>query len=188
MRARMALKYAGVDVEIREISFHDKPKHMLTISPKATVPVLLLPDGKVIDESLNIVYWALSQRDVDGWLNIDLKVAKSLISENDNQFKTALDAYKYSERHPEKSQVEHRAEGEKFLSQLEVILTRHAGLSGCLPTLTDIAIFPFIRQFKGVDSQWFECSSYPNLNTWLTKLIESELFLSIMKKHPTYVE
>lgn len=188
MRARMALQYAGVEVEIREISLRDKPKQMLAISPKATVPVLWLPEGKVIDESLDIIYWALSQNDKAGWLNIDLTACKQLILENDTRFKAALDAYKYPERYPEKSQAEHRAAGELFLQMLETLLAENSGLLGSLPTLADIAIFPFIRQFKGVDSDWFNAAPYPKLKAWLTMLTESDLFASVMQKHPTYVE
>jgi len=188
MRARMALQYAGVEVEIREISLREKPKHLIAISPKATVPVLVLSDGEVIDESLDIMDWALSQHDDEGWCDVDLDVTKRLISENDGEFKTALDAYKYAERHPEKTQIEHRVDGEVFLKKLEHLLAGQQGLFGRLPTMADIAIFPFVRQFKGVDQQWFEQSPYSKLNIWLTALIESELFKSVMKKHPTYIE
>lgn len=189
MRARMALKYAGIDVEIREILLRDKPKQMITLSPKATVPVLVLTDGRVIDESLDIMNWALGQQDKDGWRQIDLDAAKALITENDGSFKQSLDAYKYAERHPEKTPEEHRQDGEVFLAKLERLLSAHGdGLFGRLPTMVDVAIFPFIRQFKGVDSQWFESSPYPKLNSWLNSLITSDLFISIMKKHPTYIE
>lgn len=189
MRARMALKYAGIDVEIREISLRDKPKQMITLSPKATVPVLVLTDGHVIDESLDIMNWALGQQDKDGWRQIDLDAAKALITENDGSFKQSLDAYKYAERHPEKTPEEHRQDGEVFLAKLERLISAHGdGLFGRLPTMVDVAIFPFIRQFKGVDSQWFESSPYPKLNSWLNSLITSDLFISIMKKHPTYIE
>lgn len=189
MRARMALKYAGIDVEIREISLRDKPKQMITLSPKATVPVLVLTDGRVIDESLDIMNWALGQQDKDGWRQIDLDAAKALITENDGSFKQSLDAYKYAERHPEKTPEEHRQDGEVFLAKLERLISAHGdGLFGRLPTMVDVAIFPFIRQFKGVDSQWFESSPYPKLNSWLNSLITSDLFISIMKKHPTYIE
>jgi len=186
MRARMALQYAGIAVEIREISLRDKPQHMVALSPKATVPVLVLPDETVIDESLAIMFWALNQQDADGWLEIDLAAAKALIQTNDGWFKKALDAYKYAERHPEKMQVEHRAVGEVFLQQLTDLLQHQDGLCGQLLSLADIAIFPFIRQFKGVDSHWFE-RTYPDLNNWLTTLTQSDLFNSIMQKHPTYL-
>lgn len=188
MRARLALQYAGIKVEVREISLRDKPSHMLAISPKATVPVLWLPDDKVIDESLDIIYWALSQNDEDGWLKVDLNATKQLIQENDTRFKSALDAYKYPERYPEKTQAAHRVNGELFLQALEILLEKNAGLFGRLPTLADIAIFPFVRQFKGVDSNWFNAAPYPKLNKWLMTLIESDLFVSIMQKHPTYIE
>lgn len=188
MRARMALKYAGVDTEVREISLRDKPKHLLAISPKATVPVLALVDGHVIDESLDIINWALAQQDVDGWLASNVVLAKALIAENDTFFKAALDAYKYPERNPEKTQIEHRQQGEVFLQKLEVLLAENAGLCGALPTLADIAIFPFVRQFRGVDIAWFEATPYVKLNTWLNTMLTSELFTSIMKKHPTYIE
>ena len=186
MRARMALQYAGIAVEIREISLRDKPQHMVALSPKATVPVLVLPHETVIDESLAIMFWALNQQDADGWLEIDLAAAKALIQTNDGWFKKALDAYKYAERHPEKTQVEHRAVGEVFLQQLTDLLQHQDGLCGQLLSLADIAIFPFIRQFKGVDSHWFE-RTYPDLNNWLTTMTQSDLFNSIMQKNPTYL-
>lgn len=188
MRARMGLKYAGIEVEIREISLREKPKHMVAISPKATVPVLVLLDGKIIDESLDIIDWALSQRDIDGWLSANATIAKALIAENDTTFKKALDAYKYPERHPEKSQAAHRADGEIFLQKLESLLEENDGLLGALPTLADIAIFPFIRQFRGVDAAWFDAAPYPKLNHWLISLIGSDLFTSVMQKHPTYLD
>ncbi len=183
----MALKYAGIEVEIREISLREKPKHLVDISPKATVPVLVLGDGTVIDESLDIMYWALGQRDADGWLMADMDAIKALIAENDGMFKAALDAYKYAERHPEKTQAEHRADGEVFLAKLEALLQTQDYLFNATPSMADIAIFPFVRQFRGVDIKWFESSQYHKLNTWITTLIESELFLSIMQKHPTYM-
>lgn len=186
MRARMALHYADIAVEIREISLRDKPSHMIALSPKATVPVLMLANGKVIDESLDIVFWALSQRDANGWLDINVDAAKKLIQENDSWFKKALDGYKYADRYPENTQAEYRAAGEVFLQKLESLLQHQEGLFGTLPSVADIAIFPFIRQFKSVDSHWFE-TAYPRLNDWLTRLIKSDLFIHIMQKHPTYV-
>lgn len=188
MRARMALKYTGIDVEIREISLRHKPKQLVAISPKATVPVLVLPDGQVIDESLDIIYWALDKQDTGGWLADNLNTVQGLIAENDTTFKAALDRYKYADRHLEKTQAEHRAIGEVFLQKLESLLEQNNGLLGAQPTLADIAIFPFVRQFRGVDITWFETAPYPKLNAWLTTLIESALFASIMQKHPTYIE
>lgn len=189
MRARMALKYAGIAVESVEISFKDKPAEMLQASPKGTVPVLVLKDNNlkedtlcnrtVIEESLQIMLWALASRDPDNWLASD---AKDLISENDGAFKQALDRYKYSIRFPEKSAAAYRADGEVFLLKLENILNHQSFLSGDHIGLTDIAIFPFIRQFASVDAAWFQTSPYPKLRAWLKARVESDLFLSVMQK------
>lgn len=188
MRARMALAVSGIEVEIREISLREKPKHMLAISPKGTVPVLVSSDGEIIEESLDIMHWALDHQDPQAWLEVNMDEASALVAENDTDFKQALDAYKYAERFPEKTQAAHRADGEMFLKKLEGLLEESAGLSGALPTFADIAIFPFIRQFRGVDIKWFESAAYPQLNTWINTLIASELFASIMQKHPTYTD
>ncbi len=185
MRARMALKLAGIDVEIREISLRDKPAHMLQVSPKATVPVLVLQDGTVIEQSLDIMHWALQQHALCANASAS---ADTLILENDTAFKKALDAYKYPERYPSKTQIQHRADGEVFLQKLENLLLENVYLFSTTPSLADIAIFPFVRQFAAVDSAWFEAASYPKLQLWLSRLIESELFISVMEKQPTYIE
>ncbi|ADI30724.1 glutathione S-transferase [Methylotenera versatilis] len=185
MRARMALKLAGIDVEIREISLRDKPAHMLQVSPKATVPVLVLQDGTVIEQSLDIMHWALQQHALGANASAS---ADTLILENDTAFKQALDAYKYPERYPSKTQIQHRADGEVFLQKLENLLLENIYLFSTTPSLADIAIFPFVRQFAAVDSAWFEAASYPKLQLWLSRLIESELFISVMEKQPTYIE
>lgn len=188
MRARMALKYASVAVEIREIALRDKPKAMLAVSPKATVPVLVLGDDTVLEESLDIMYWALQQKDSDGWLVANSQLTQQLITENDGSFKQALDKYKYAIRFPEQSAVAYRAQGEVFLQKLELLLNDSTFLLKDQVSLVDIAIFPFVRQFSGVDSAWFETAAYPRLRAWLKGLVESELFVSIMEKQPTYLE
>ncbi|MDD2933298.1 MAG: glutathione S-transferase [Methylotenera sp.] len=182
MRARMALKYAGIPVEIREISLKDKPAHLLQVSPKGTVPVLVLPGGKVIDQSIEIMYWALHENDVDGWLSADASQTRQLIDENDSSFKQALDKYKYAIRFPEQSAQVYRTEGEAFLSKLERKLEVTSFLVADTLSLADIAIFPFIRQFAAVDATWFESADYLKLKTWLKHLVESELFQSVMEK------
>ncbi len=189
MRARMALKLADIEVEIREISLRDKPAHLLEISPKATVPVLILTDGSVIDESLEIMYWALKQHSLQTNIHGPYR---ALILENDTRFKQALDAYKYPERHPNKTQIQHRADGEVFLQKLENLLSENNYLFGTAPSLADLAIFPFIRQFVAVDSVWFgefnqDSANYPKLRAWLTGWVNSELFKSVMTKNPTYI-
>jgi glutathione S-transferase len=188
MRARMALTKAGVGFTIREISLREKPSSMLKLSPKATVPVLVLENATVIDESLDIVYWALNENDPDGWLVIDSDTMQSLIAENDGSFKQALDRYKYPDRFPDLPAGDYRAEGEVFLQKLETHLTSSQYLLRETISVVDIAIFPFIRQFANVDKAWFEASPYPKLRVWLASLIESALFEQIMQKQPTYVD
>jgi glutathione S-transferase len=188
MRARMALKIADIDVEIREISLRDKPKQMLKVSPKGTVPVLVLDDGKVIDESLDIMLWAVSQQDAARWLSVDAEIAMQLIKENDTSFKSALDAYKYPERYPDKTQIAHRKNGEVFLISLENKLSQTPYLFGDRASFADVAIFPFVRQFAAVDSAWFNQSPYDHLRDWLNQWLASDLFNSVMQKHQTYME
>lgn len=187
MRARMALHYSGIQVRIREIALRQKPAAMLAASPKGTVPVLVLPDGQVIDESLDIMRWALAQYDPQGWLQ-DAAQSLMLIAENDGTFKQALDRYKYAERFPEHPQIVYRAQGEGFVAKLETALQAHAHLLDASPRLADIAIFPFIRQFAAVDSAWWEASPYPALRSWLEHWVASELFDGIMQKHPVWVD
>lgn len=186
MRARMALKYAGIAVEIREIALRDKPAHLLQISPKGTVPVLLTTQGVVLEQSLDIMHWALQQSDPDGWLSADAAQTQQLITENDTSFKQALDRYKYAIRFPEQPMEEYRSQGEVFLAKLEHKLAQTEFLMGARLTLADIAIFPFIRQFSAVDAAWFESADYPKLKAWLNLMLSSALFNSIMDKHLVY--
>jgi glutathione S-transferase len=188
MRARMALKYAGIAVEIRDISLREKPASMLQVSPKGTVPVLVLPEGAVLEQSLDIMQWALKQCDIDGWQSADETQMFDLITENDGKFKSALDRYKYPARYTGNTQEAYRAQGEKFLNKLEVRLTQTKYLFKNTITLADIAIFPFIRQFAAVDSAWFGEAPYPKLKAWLEDLVNSALFGSIMQKQPTFVD
>ena len=190
IRARMALKLAGVVVEIREISLREKPAHMLQVSPKATVPVLVLSDGSVIEESIEIMLFAL-KTDALG-ANIHAGIV-ALIMQNDADFKQALDAYKYPERFHTQSQPVYRQQGEVFLRQLENLLQQNTYLFDATPTFADYAIFPFVRQFAAVDAAWFsgfnqDSANYPKLRTWLKALVESDLFKSVMQKQPTYIE
>ncbi|MEG2913789.1 MAG: glutathione S-transferase [Pseudomonas sp.] len=181
MRARMALRYCGVPVEIVEVSLKAKPAEMLAISPKGTVPVLDA-DGQVIDESLEIMRWALAQNDPQDWLlSGDARVAE-LIEANDQVFKVHLNRYKYAERYPEQPMEVYRAEGEMFLRRLEELLEGRDYLLTDHPSLADIALLPFVRQFAHVDREWFAQTPYVRLQAWLQRFLESELFTSIMKK------
>ncbi len=184
MRARMALTLAGIEFEMREISLREKPAHMLQVSPKATVPVLILPDGGVIEESLEIMFLALKQHALQSNIHA---ACRALILENDGSFKQALDCYKYPERFPNRTQSEYREQGEVFLQKLESLLSKNNYLFSAEPSLADIAIFPFIRQFAAVDGDWFEASPYLKLQAWLNNWASSDLFKSVMTKHPTFV-
>ncbi|MCP1495745.1 glutathione S-transferase [Pseudomonas migulae] len=185
MRARMALRYAGVAVDIVEVSLKAKPAEMLALSSKGTVPVLNV-DGQVIDESLSIMHWALAQHDPQDWLLKDDPAGQvqidALIEENDQGFKVHLNRYKYAERYPEQPMEFYRAEGEVFLRRLEGLLEGRDYLLADHPSLADVAVMPFIRQFAHVDREWFGQTPYVRLQAWLQRLLESDLFTSIMKK------
>lgn len=153
---------------------------MLTISPKGTVPVLQLPDGTVLEESLDIMHWALKQNDPDNWLATD--GYQSLLAINDGSFKKALDRYKYADRHPEQPASSYRAQGEEFLKELEQRLQQHRYLISDYITLADAAIAPFVRQFAHVDRDWFFATPYTALQHWLNNWLESVLFTTVMEK------
>jgi len=181
MRARMALRYSGVPVDIIEVSLKAKPAEMLAISPKGTVPVLDA-GGQVIDESLEIMRWALAQNDPQDWLlDGDSRIAE-LIEANDQGFKVHLNRYKYAERYPEQPMEIYRAEGALYLQRLEELLTDRDYLLADHPSLADIALLPFVRQFAHVDREWFAQTPYVRLQAWLLRFLESDLFTSIMKK------
>ena len=189
MRARMALRYANIDVEIREIALREKPAHMLAVSPKGTVPVLVLASGKVLEQSLDIMDWALEQSDLDTWNVPDREVQKltmDLIATNDGAFKQALDKYKYAIRFPENPPDVYRASGEEFLKRLESLLRQHTYLCSHTISKADVAIFPFVRQFSMVDEPWFEVANYPALKAWLNGLLNSQLFIDVMEKYPVW--
>ena len=185
MRARMALRYSGVAVNIVEVSLKAKPAEMLALSSKGTVPVLSV-DGQVIDESLAIMNWALAQNDPQDWLLKDDPVGQQLITElieeNDQVFKVHLNRYKYADRFPEQPMTVYRAEGEVFLRRLDELLEGRDYLLAEHPSLADVALMPFVRQFAHVDREWFGQSSYHRLQAWLQRFLESELFIGVMAK------
>jgi len=185
MRARMALRYSGVAVNIVEVSLKAKPAEMLALSSKGTVPVLSV-DGQVIDESLAIMHWALAQNDPQDWLLKDDPVGQQhiagLIEENDQVFKVHLNRYKYAERYPEQPMTVYRAEGEVFLRRLDELLEGRDYFLAEHPSLADVALMPFVRQFAHVDREWFGQSPYRRLQAWLQRFLESELFIDVMAK------
>ena len=184
MRARMAIAASGTPVRLREILLRDKPDEMLAASPKGTVPVLV-DSGKVIDESLDVMRWALARNDPEGWL---ARKDDALIKENDGPFKHHLDRYKYSTRYEGADAEEHRAGGFRFLQALEAHLADNDYLHGNERSFTDIAIFPFVRQFRIADKDWFDAAPIPNVQRWLKTLTASALFQSVMEKYPLWKE
>lgn len=190
MRARLAIRYSGVKVQLREVVLRHKPAAMLAISPKATVPVLLLPDGRVLEESWDIVHWATAVNDPDA-IRGDaalVSLANALVEKNDTDFKQHLDHYKYADRFPEFSAEHYRSQAEEFLAQLEQNLSQHQFLLTDSISLADIGIFPFVRQFAHVDIDWFRQSPYTRLIQWLDFFLDSEPFNSVMKKYPPWAE
>lgn len=185
MRARMALRYSAVEVAIVEVSLKAKPAEMLALSSKGTVPVLQV-EGRVIDESLEIMNWALARHDPQDWRlrdNADGQaLTAALIEENDQVFKLHLNRYKYPERYPEQPMEHYRAEGEVFLGRLERLLEARSFLAAAHLSLADVALMPFVRQFAHVDREWFAQAPYPRLQDWLQRFLESELFVAIMAK------
>lgn len=192
MRARLAIYFSDREVEQREIVFWDKPEPMLQASPKGTVPVLVLPErerlpaGKVIDESWEIMQWALS--DSDFLPTGSISEIESWIEQNDFEFKNHLDAYKYSEQFPEIENKQARQNGEVFLQKLELALQSSSYLLGEELSVVDLAIFPFVRQFAHVDKRWWQNANYPALKVWLDKHLQSDYFKAVMKNRPVWQE
>ena len=183
MRARLGLLFAELPVELREITLKNKPAKMLAISPKGTVPVLQLADGVVIEESREIMEWALEQQDPQELMTPKtLHQGNTLIEQNDQEFKHWLDRYKYADRHLEMTQTEYRQKGEAFLQILEALLTKNTYLLGDSVTIADIGIMPFVRQFAHVDRDVFYSLPYPKLQIWLKNWLAHPLFIQAMTK------
>ena len=186
MRGRMGLSIAGVPVQVREVVLRDKPAEMLEASPKGTVPVLLTSSGDIVDESLDVMRWALAQNDPEGWLDADPDTTHELITRNDGPFKRALDRYKYPNRYSDEDLVPGaaRASGLEILQDLDARITAQGGqLVRAERSLADIAIFPFIRQFAHTDMDWFNAQDLPALQAWLEGHKQSSLFKGVMKKY-----
>ena len=191
MRARLAIASAGLECELREVVLRDKPKAMLDASPKGTVPVLVLPDGAVIDESLDVMLHTLKRRDPEGWLSPEesgLDAMLDLVAACDGPFKHDLDRYKYESRYADEGAVseDHRKSGSAFLSVLDERLADRPQLFGERVSLADMAVMPFVRQFANTDRDWFDAQPLADLQRWLAGHLASPLFEGIMTKYPAW--
>lgn len=178
IRARLAVLASGLTCELREVKLSAKPAEMVSASPKGMVPVLVLADGKVIDESIDIMRWALGQNDPEGWLHGD---DAALIASNDGPFKHQLDRYKYPHRH-NVNPIEHRLACLEQLALLDMRLAKSGNLCGDHPGIADAAIIPFIRQFASVDREWFDAQPLPHLQDWLARHLSSPRFSAGMAR------
>ena len=185
MRARMAIAASGIKVSLREILLKDKPRALLEVSPKATVPVLVLPDGEVIEESLDVMRWALNTHDPLGWLT-EAAFDSHWIETCDGEFKYWLDRYKYTDRFSEHPAALYRKNAENFLAEVEATLSNSQWLAGSSAGAVDVALLPFIRQFAGVEPTWWVDAPYPRTREWLNAWLNSALFTKIMAKYPRW--
>ncbi|MDC0988992.1 glutathione S-transferase [Rhodospirillales bacterium] len=186
MRARMALSVSMQAYELREVLLRDKPPELIEVSPKATVPILEVPHLGVIDQSLDIMLWALNKNDPYSWLlpeRGNLEQMLALIEKNDGNFKYNLDRYKYPNRFDDLDAKYFRGEGEKFIAELDKLLETNNYLFGEKPALADYAIGPFVRQFVNTDKEWFDGLPYVSFKKWFDQFSQSEIFLGIMKKY-----
>lgn len=192
MRARMGLMLAKQPVMLRAVVTKNKPPEMLEASPKGTVPVLVLDNGVVIDESLEIMLWALGQSDPGNLLFSDdpdaLSGMLALISRNDNEYIDWLEKYKYAKRKHQVEEIYYRQQCEIFVSHLEERLNGQDYFMGDNPSLADYAILPFIRQFARVDRKWYLESPYPNIRRWLNSHLQQPMFTKVMAKFPLWLD
>lgn len=186
MRARLALHVGAIAVEHREILLRDKPQAMLDVSPKGTVPVLVLPDGTVIEESLDVMHWALTCHDPEDWLAPGAAMTP-LIEACDGGFKHHLDRYKYATRYEGADANAHRDGALAYLRTLDARLREAPQLFGPRMSLADAAIFPFVRQFANTDRDWFDALDLPGLQAWLAGHLASTRFGAIMTRHTLWV-
>ena len=185
MRARFAIRSSKIKVEIREIKLKEKPSEFLNLSPKGTVPVLITNSGEVLEESLDIIYWALNKNDPHKWLakgKLENREIIKLLDDLENKFKPNLDKYKYPSRFSGVDQYFHRDKNLCFLKKLNSYLENNKSLNCEHLSLLDYAIFPFVRQFRNVDQEWFDKLNFIFLNKWINQIIDSKDFSSIMKK------
>ena len=189
MRGRMALSVADQSVVLREIELRNRPDEIYRASAKGTVPVLVLADGTVIDESLDVMRWALGENDPEAWLpanDVEREACEELIARNDGDFKHHLDRYKYATRYDDVDEVEHRSAASEILHDLNVRLQSQSYLLGERFTLVDAAIAPFVRQFAFADRAWFDAQTWSSLRAWLDAFIALPRFQRVMTKYPVW--
>ena len=192
MRARIGLLLAKQTVLLRDIVMKNIPSEMLAVSPKGTVPVLVFEDSSVIDESIDIMIWALKQNDPNNLLYIhqpdDYQEMLALIKRNDSEFVEGLNKYKAAARYHDSTEIDYRQLCEPFIYYLEQCLTKNEFLMGANPSLADYAILPFIRQFSRVDRKWYLQAPYPKLQHWLERHYQNPLFSKAMTKYPQWLD
>jgi len=196
MRARIAIYYAKQKVALRDVVLTNKPDEMIQVSPKGTVPVLVFNEEtktpKIIEESLEVMLWALQESDPDNYLQSGmphlLAEMLSLISQFDHEFKACFDKYQCAKRYHEDSLEKDREACEKYIAELEQRLNQHDFLMSNTPSLADIALLPFIRKFSKVERQWYLQSPYPKLRSWLNHYLQSRMFSKVMTKYPLWLE
>ncbi|MBL6596225.1 MAG: glutathione S-transferase [Candidatus Puniceispirillum sp.] len=191
MRARLAIAASGEVVRLREILLRNKPEAFLSASPKGTVPVLVLADGTVIDESRDVMFWVLGRNDPDGWLTIwrqDPQRVTAFLDRLDGPFKDDLDRYKYASRYAGADAKAHQASGAGFLHELDKALEQTGALSGTNLGILDFASLPFVRQFRIANPDWFDAQPWPHLSVWLQAFLDSARFQQIMEKYPQWNE
>jgi glutathione S-transferase len=190
MRARLALAAGGQHCELREVVLRAKPAELLAASPKGTVPVLVLPDGQVIDQSLDIMHWALARHDPEQWLVPEqdtVAAMQALVARCDGAFKADLDRYKYANRYADADALAHRTAGADFLAALDTRLQAAPYLFGSRACLADMAIAPFVRQFAQTDAAWFGAQPWPALALWLDGFVASARFQRVMEKFAPWI-
>ena len=191
MRARLAMCVSAQRVELREVFLRNKPASLLAISPNATIPALLLPDGSAIDESIEIMDWALAQNDPEGWLDGDQAMRAEIVemtTQGTGSFKRHLDAYKYPDKYENADPIIERESGLNILKHINDQLGSNPYLFGDTPTYSDMALLPFIRQYAHTDKDWFLAQAIPNVQDWLTRFLTSDRFAAVMTKYEPWQE
>lgn len=190
MRARLALLSSDIRCELREVVLRNKPAELLAASPKGTVPVLITPDGQVIDQSLDIMLWALRQNDPENWLPADMaqfNAGMALLTRCDGEFKYHLDRYKYPQRYEGADKLTSRAAAAPFIAELEAKLAQNYYLFSSYSSIFDVGIVPFVRQFTHVDAVWFAAQPWPRVQAWMAGFEATDAFKRVMLVVPPWV-